>query len=133
LVNQDSRYCLRVLPVLTGRAHAGAVADPRLAPKAAVKAAEAAKAEAARIANAAKAEAAGVVDAAKAPDNTQAQGFIDKARTLVAEGKYSEAASALQELTGQTLSANQTTLVASLKEQIQKALAAGGVGDILKK
>ena len=99
----------------------------------AVKAAEVAKAEAARVADVAKAEAAKVVDAAKATDNTQAQGLIDKAKTLVAEGKYSDAASTLQQLTGQTLSADQTTLVASLKEQIQKALAAGGVGDLLKK
>ena len=117
---------------------------------AAAKTAEAAKAEAARVADAAKAEAAKVAeaakaeaakaeaakveaaktaeaakaDAAKAADNAKTQGLIDKARSLIAEGKYSEAASVLQQLAGQSLSADQTTLVASLKEQIQKALAA---------
>lgn len=104
------------------------------------KVAAAAKAEAARVAEAAKAEAASVAEAAKSTDNTLAQGLIDKAKGLIAEGKYSDAASVLQQLTGQTLSADQTTLVASLKEQIQKALAAkatdnaaGSVGNLLKK
>ena len=104
------------------------------------KVADAAKAEAARVADAAKAEAASVAEAAKSTDNAKTQGLIDKAKGLIAEGKYSDAASVLQQLTGQTLSADQTTLVASLKEQIQKALAAkaadnaaGSVGNLLKK
>ncbi len=98
------------------------------------KAAEAAKAEAAKAADAAKAEVA------KVADNTQAQGLIDKAKSLIAEGKLSDASSVLQQLTGQTLSGDQTKLVATLKEQIQKALtanaaenAAGNVGNLLKK
>jgi hypothetical protein len=100
----------------------------------AAQAADAAKAEAAKTAEAAKAEAA------KAADTGMAQGLIDKAKSLVAEGKFSDASSVLQQLAGQTLSGEQTTLVNTLKEQIQKALAAkaaenaaGSVGNLLKK
>ena len=105
----------------------------------------AAKAEAARVAEAAKAEAekaaeAAKAEAAKAADNAKTQALIDNARSLVIEGKFSEAASVLQQLAGQTLSGDQTKLVESLKEQIQKALAAkatenaaGSVGNLLKK
>jgi hypothetical protein len=126
----------------------------------AAKTAEAAKAEAARVAEAAKAEAekaaeaakieaakveaakveAAKADASKAADNATIQGLIDQAKSLVAEGNYADATSVLQQLAGKTLSADQTTLVASLKEQIQKALAAkaaenaaGSVGNLLKK
>ena len=111
----------------------------------AAKVADAAKAEAARVADAAKAEAekaaeAAKAEAAKAADNAKTQALIDNARSLVIEGKFSEAASVLQQLAGQTLSADQTKLVESLKEQIQKALAAkaadnaaGSVGNLLKK
>ena len=107
----------------------------------AAKTAEAAKAEAARVADAAKVEAAKTAEAAKAEaaktaDNAKTQGLIERAKSLIADGKLSDASSVLQQLTGQTLSGDQTKLVESLKEQIQKALAAkaaGGVpGDLLK-
>jgi hypothetical protein len=127
----------------------------------AANSADAAKAEAARVADAAKVEAAKTADAAKveaakveaakvdaakattdakAEDSAKSQGLIDKARSLVADGKYSDATSILQQLTGHTLSSDQQKLVDALKEQIQKAIAAkaadnaaGSVGDLLKK
>lgn len=114
------------------KVEAAKVAD--VAKAEAATAAEAAKVEAAKAAEAAKAEAAKVADSARI------QGLIDNARGLVAEGKYTEAASALQQLAGQVLTADQKTLVESLKQQIQKALAAqaaekaaGSVGNLLKK
>ena len=108
----------------------------------AAKTAEAAKAEAARVADAAKVEAAKTAEAAKTEaaktaDNAKTQGLIERAKGLIADGKFSDASIVLQQLTGQTLSGDQTKLVESLKEQIQKALAAkaagGAAGDLLKK
>jgi len=111
----------------------------------AARVADAAKAEAARVTDAAKVEAAKTAEAAtaeatKAADNAKTQGLIDKAKSLIAEGKFSDAASVLQQLAGQTLSGDQTKLVESLKEQIQKAIAAkatenaaGAAGNLLKK
>ena len=119
----------------------------------AAKAAEAAKVEAEKTAEAAKVEAAKVeaakveaakveaakADAAKAADNTKAQGLIDKAKNFVAEGKLSDASSALQQLTGLSLTDEQKKLVDGLKDQIQKALAAktaadaaGAAGNLLR-
>jgi len=102
--------------------------------------AEAAKAEATRTAEAASVETAKAAEAAKAADNAKTQGLIDKAKSLIAEGKFSDASSVLQQLTGQTLSGDQQKLVDGLKQQIQKALvanatdnAAGSVGNLLKK
>jgi type IV secretory pathway VirB10-like protein len=99
---------------------------------------EAAKVEAARV-EAAKNEAAKLA-AAKAADSAKAQGLIDKAKTLIAEGKFTEASSVLQQLAGQSLSSDQAKLVDGLKEQIQKALvakatadAAGSAGNLLKR
>lgn len=122
----------------------------------AANAADAAKTEAARVADTAKAEAAKTAEtakteaaktaeaakteAAKAADNARTQGLIDKAQSLVAEGKFSDASSVLQQLVGQSLSDDQQKLVDILKEQIQKALvakatenAAGSAGNLLKK
>lgn len=72
--------------------------------------------------------------------SSKAQEWIDKAKILLAEGKYAEASSALQQLSGLQLTDAQQKLVASLKEQIQKALAgktsaegASAVGNLLKK
>jgi len=99
----------------------------------AAKTADAAKTEAARVADAAKTDTA---DAAKAADNNKTQGLIDKAKSLIAEGKFSDAASVLQQLAGQSLSSDQQKIVDGLKEQLQKALAgnaAGNVGNLLKK
>jgi hypothetical protein len=127
----------------TAKAEAARVADAAKAE--AAKTADAAKTEAARIAEVARIEAARVADAAKAEaaraaDNTKTQGFIDKARNLVAEGKLSDASSVLQQLAGLSLGSDQQKLVDTLKEQIQKALAAkaaekaaGSLGDLLKK
>ena len=109
----------------------------------AAKAAETAKAEAAK-ADAARVEAAKVeaarVEAAKAADNDKVQGMIDKAKSLIAEGKFTEASSVLQQLAGQSLSSDQAKLVDGLKEQLQKAVAAkatedavGSAGNLLKR
>jgi hypothetical protein len=104
---------------------------------------EAAKVEAARVESArveaAKVEAAKVA-AAKAADNDKAQGLIDKVKSLIAEGKFTDASSALQQLAGQSLTSDQAKVVDGLKEQIQKALvakaaenAAGSAGNLLKR
>jgi hypothetical protein len=100
----------------------------------AAKAADVAKAEAAKTAEAANAEAA------KTADNAKSQGLIDKAKSLVAEGKFGDAANVLQQLSGQPLSDEQQTLVDGLKTQIQQAIAAktaenaaGKVDNLLKK
>jgi hypothetical protein len=110
----------------------------------AAKAAEAPKAEAVKTAEAAKVEAAKVeaakAEAAKAADTGNTQGLIDKAKGLIAESKFSEASTVLEQLTGKSLSGEQTKLVDALKEQIEKGLiakttenAAGIGGDLLKK
>jgi hypothetical protein len=87
-----------------------------------------------------KVEAAKTVEAGRAPDNGKAQELIDKAKSLVAESKFSDASSVLDQLTGQSLSGEQTKLVDGLKEQIQKALVAKATetapdigGNLLKK
>ena len=138
----------------TARIEAAKVAD--VAKAEAAKNAEAARAEAAKTADAAKADAtrtaeedkaqaaktadSAKVEAAKTAEGGMAQGLIDKAKNLIAENKFSDASGVLQQLTGMSLSADQTKLVDSLKEQIQKALtakatenAAGSVGNLLKK
>jgi len=70
----------------------------------------------------------------------KAQEWIDKARSLIAENKFSDASSTLQQLAGMKLTDEQQKLVDGLKEQIQKALAAkatsegaSAVGNLLKK
>jgi hypothetical protein len=137
----------------TAKAETARVADAANAE--AAKTADAVKAEAARTAEAARVEAAKVeaarveaarvadaakVEAARAADNAKTQGFIDKAKSLIAEGKLSDASTVLQQLAGLSLSSDQQKLVDALKEQIQKALAAkaaekaaASVGDLLKK
>jgi len=99
---------------------------------------EAARVEAARV-EAARVEAARV-EAAKAADTGKIQGLIDKAKGLIAESKFSDASTVLQQLTGQSLSGEQTKLVDALKQQIEKGLiakstesAVGIGGDLLKK
>lgn len=71
-------------------------------------------------------------------DSSKIQELIDKAKALVAESKFADASSVLQQLVGQTLTDKQKKLVDALKEQIQKALtakaaenAAGSAGDLL--
>ena len=72
--------------------------------------------------------------------SAQADSIIDQAKALISQSKYSDAFSALQKLSGMTLSDSQTALVNSLKEQIQKGLAAavptnaaGAVNSLLPK
>lgn len=78
------------------------------------------------------------VQLTEAMDSSRIQELIDKAKGLVAESKFADASSTLQQLAGQTLTDEQTKLVDALKEQIQKALSAeavenatGGVGNLL--
>ena len=111
----------------------------------AAKTSEAARAEAEKIAEAAKAQAVKTADAAKveavkAAETSRTEGLIDKAKLLISESKFSDASSVIQQLSGQSLTDQQTKLVAGLKEQIQKALvakaadnAAGAVGNLLNK
>jgi hypothetical protein len=82
-------------------------------------------------------QAAPVVDAAKSAVNDvtnqaaaqataapeQAQGLIDRAKSLVADSKYTEALSSLNQLTTTKLTDDQQKLVDGLKAQIQAALA----------
>jgi hypothetical protein len=71
---------------------------------------------------------------------TQVQGIIDQAKSLVAEKKYTEAMSLLQQkLAGLKLTPEQQKLVDALKEQLQKAIAsstgkdaAKGIDDVKK-
>lgn len=70
-----------------------------------------------------------------AADNGKVQELIDTAKGLVADGKFSDASSLLQQLAGQSLTDVQQKLVDDLKDQIQKALAAkaaGAAGNLLK-
>ncbi len=105
--------------------------------KAADSAADATAKAAEKTADAVKEGAAKAVDAVKAgTTDTSAEGLIEKAKSLVAENKFAEASNILQQLANFKLTDEQTKLVNSLKEQIQKALAskaAGGVDNLLNK
>jgi hypothetical protein len=110
------------------------------AQKAAAPAADAMKQTADSAKAAAETVAAEAPKAADAATAGNVQEWIDKAKSLVAENKFSEASSVLQQLAGQPLTAEQQKLVDALKEQIQKALAAkatgegaSAVGNLLKK
>lgn len=76
---------------------------------------------------------------AAAEASAKASSIIDQAKALVSQSKYTEALSTLGNLSGLKLTAEQEKLVASLKEQIQKAMAAktgadatGAAGNLLK-
>jgi len=111
----------------------------------AAKTAEAAKVEAAKVAEATKvataataAEVVKTAEAAKATNDNKIQALIDKAKSLIAESKFSDASDVLQQLTGKSLTSEQQKIVDGLKEQIQKALAvnaaanaAGVAGDLI--
>ena len=70
----------------------------------------------------------------------KANTIIDQAKALVSDKKYSEALNSLQSLSGFKLTPEQDKIVAGLKDQIQKAMAAvtgsdaaTAVGNMLKK
>jgi len=92
------------------------------------KTAEAAKTEGVKVVEAAKEQ----VKEASATATAKAQEWIDKAKGLVAEKKFSDASAALDKLGGLTLTADQQKAVDALKEQITKD-GASAVGDLLKK
>lgn len=86
-------------------------------------------------------DAAANVQSQAAAANDKAQGMIDQAKQLVSENKFSEAMAALNGLANQQLTPEQQSLVAKLKEQIQKAMqgattvkdeAAKAVGGLLQ-
>lgn len=72
--------------------------------------------------------------------DTTIQDMIASARSLVAEKKYVEASTVVQQLGNKALNTDQTALVESLKLQIKNAMAtqatekaAGAIGNLLKK
>jgi hypothetical protein len=70
---------------------------------------------------------------AAAAAQAKAQSIIDQAKGLVSQSKYQDALNLLQQNLGALkLTPEQQKLVESLKEQIQKALAASAVKDATK-
>jgi hypothetical protein len=97
------------------------------------KAAEAAPAE---MPKAAEAPAPPVVAAPEvapaAAATTEAQGLIDKVKSLIAEKKYTEAMSALKELSALKLTPDQQKIVDDLKAQIERALQTQATSEATK-
>lgn len=99
------------------------------------KAVEAAKPAVEKAVTDAKAAATTAASDATAKANT----IIDQAKALIGQNKYSDALTSLGSLSGLKLTAEQEKIVAGLKEQIQKAMAAkattdatGAAGNLLK-
>jgi hypothetical protein len=114
----------------------GATNAASTAAKEATKAVEAAPA----VADKAVAEVKAAVTPAANDTIAKVNGVIDQAKALIGQNKYTEALTSLQSLAGTTLTADQEKIVAGLKEQIQKAIAAktgtdaaNAVGNLLKK
>ncbi len=115
--------------------------------KEATKAVEAAPAAAEKAMTDVKAAVTGAAADAKAAVTPAANGtvakvngIIDQAKALIGQNKYTEALTSLQSLAGTTLNADQDKIVAGLKDQITKAMAAkvtadpaGAVNSLLKK
>jgi hypothetical protein len=111
------------------------------------KAVDAVQTEAAKAADALKTEATKAVDASKSTAQQvsdkvasevksaepqaqqQAQGLIDKAKSLVGEQKYQEAMTSLSQLGNLKLTPDQQKIVDGLKAQIQSALAKATTSD----
>lgn len=89
-------------------------------------------AEAKAAADTAAAEAQKRTDATAAPAQNQAQGLIDRIKGLVAEKKFPEALTSLNDLSKLKLTAEQQTWMDELKAQIQKAIASKAASDATK-
>jgi hypothetical protein len=63
------------------------------------------------------------------PAEQQAQGIIDRAKSLIADNKYQDALGSLSQLKDLQLTAEQQKLVDDLKTKIQEALAKATTGD----
>jgi hypothetical protein len=87
-----------------------------------------------------KAAATTAADNVTADATAKANALIDQAKTLLGQSKYAEALDVVQQLSSLKLTPEQEKLVASLKDQIQKAMAAktttdaaGAASSLLKK
>jgi hypothetical protein len=69
---------------------------------------------------------------AAAAATSEAQGLIDKAKSLVAENKYTEAMNVLKELSALKLTPDQQQIVDDLKAQVEKALQAQATSEATK-
>jgi hypothetical protein len=69
-----------------------------------------------------KSESAASQSAQQAAGAASTQGLLDKARSLIADKKYQEAQTVLNQLSGMALSPDQQKLVTELETQVQNAL-----------
>ncbi|MEI6083489.1 MAG: hypothetical protein WCS70_04230 [Verrucomicrobiota bacterium] len=86
-------------------------------------AAEATKAAASSAMDATKSAAADATEAVKPAANTQADGLIAKAQSLMANKSYTEAATVLKDLAALKLTPEQQKIVDGLKAQLQKYMS----------
>jgi hypothetical protein len=85
----------------------------------------------AQVTNAVMAQATNESAAAVNTADSQTQGLIDRAKSLVADGKYQDAMTNLTQLANTKLTPDQQSLVDDLKSKIQAALAKAATGDVL--